>query len=109
MKKLLIVTCSIPALVLLSSISASADDHVEPVRFNNMGTIIAVPFEVTDPAEIYSSETPLFVDSVSDDIAYSVCCAGGLASCATGCYGNVRSFTCERIGARGCRANCVCL
>lgn len=57
----------------------------------------------------HTSDKLFAVASVTDELAYSLCCAGAFASCAAGCYGNVGVFVCERVGPRGCFSLCECL
>lgn len=107
MKRFLTVSCSTLVLVLLFSISAFAGNAEEPVVSPDPGAIFAEPSQVTDPAELSPSENWIFVD-VSDDVAYNVCCVGANANCTSSCAGNVRSFSCWRVGARGCSSSCSC-
>lgn len=106
MKKLLTVSCSTLVLVLLFSISAFAGTAEEPMVSPDPGALFAEP-QVTDPAELSPSESWLFVD-VADDVAYSTCCAGANANCTASCAGNVRAFSCWRVGTRGCSSSCSC-
>jgi len=108
MKRLSLVACSALALALLSSLGAFAGTMDQPAAPAEPAPAVAAPAQAAAPLQVSPAETIIFA-SAADDAAYSACCAVANANCSVSCDVNVSSFSCTRVGARGCNAFCSCL
>ena len=92
-------------IVVLSVISSSPVLAVEASPVPASPEVTSV--EPTVPAVALPLEGAIFLSS-ADDTAYAACCQGNFAICAASCAADVKSFSCTRVGARGCDSSCAC-
>jgi hypothetical protein len=70
---------------------------------------VAAPQAATLDAIFSPLDGAVFADASDvDTIAYQACCQGNFSICASSCAADVRSFSCTRVGARGCTSSCTC-
>jgi hypothetical protein len=107
MRKALPILFSVLVLSLVSIPGALAGALPDPA---SVSPAVAAPQTPALAADIFSPlDSAVFVDEADvDTVAYNACCQGNFSICAASCTADVRSFTCTRVGARGCSTSCTC-
>jgi hypothetical protein len=106
MRKALPILFSVLVLLLISISGSFAGTLPDPAPAS---LAVAAPQTVTLDAIFSPLDGAVFVDdSDVDAAAYQACCQGNFTICAASCAGDVRSFACTHVGARGCSSSCSC-
>lgn len=106
MRRVLPILFSMLVLSLVAPAGVLADTAPELVAVSSE----AIDAEPTIPVldlSLDGADGAIFLDTV-DDAAYNACCQGNLTICIASCVADVRSFSCTRVGARGCSSSCSC-
>ena len=95
------------ALIALFPFTSFAGLIEEPAPTPALEAVLAAPAETPAPSQALPEETPIFLSSV-DDAIFNACCRVANVNCTANCVGDVRSFSCSRVGANGCSSYCAC-
>jgi hypothetical protein len=95
-------------LAFVASSGAFAAEVTEPVLVSPPETAAAPVEPAVTPAPDLSQDLGAIFLDASDAVAFQVCCQGAFATCAASCGGDVSSYSCSHVGARGCNSSCAC-